>query len=142
MRKLLPLSACVFLAQPAFAGTETPAPENVSVKIDFSYERHNENGKADQIAINSEMRMKTSQHAWTVIQNRPSSKDADRFVLLGKVDKAYGKHVRMSFLLIDTEIKKPTIISRPDIKVNYGEKGQITVKNESENMHLSLFTSA
>lgn len=127
----------LFLLPFAF-GTETN--KQVSVNIDFNLQQKTKD-KIEQIFIKKNLTLAATQHDWIIIQNQRASTSTNRFVLLGKIDKANNKQVMMSFLIADAG-KNPSVISKPTIVTSYGQRGQITLQDDHTKIELGLLAKS
>lgn len=136
MKKIFLSLACLCFIAPLFAASQ---PEQVSVSIDLNLHQHTENRLVNEFNIKNQLKLATSQHEWTIVGNS-QSKDK-HILLLSKVDEADAEQIKMSFLLIDTG-DNPTVISKPELIVSYGQKGQIVMRNKHEKLQLFVEANA
>lgn len=65
------------------------------------------------------------------------AKNPTHHILLGKIDSVDAEHVKMTFLIVDTGAN-PTIISRPELSMNYGQKGQVELKENDRTLEITV----
>jgi hypothetical protein len=133
------LLACSFLLN-CFAHADN-IPTNLNINIDFKLAQQNEHLHTTILTIKQHLMMHTAKSQWTIIQNQHPSTSTNRFILLGKIDKANAKSVQMSFLVADAG-KTPAIIANPEVKINYGQKGKIVLQNQNKQLALEVLARA
>ena len=125
-----------FAFNSAFAATNTPTPEKLSVNISLHYKQRDANGAFNEYLIKDTLKTEVGNHQWQTIQNMTES-TVDQYVLLGKIADADAQSITMKFLVLDTSTK-PGIISSPTMIVKYGKKGELTINEPNQKIHLSI----
>lgn len=137
MKKFFLFVSLIFLTLSAIAAPENHVRESLSVKVDFKLKHHEKNGEMSQVAIKRTLKLLTNNQEWTLIQNESKAKTPANQILLGKITSMDANEVKLSFLIVDAS-NNPTIISRPELIVSYGQKGEISLKEKNDSIQLSV----
>jgi hypothetical protein len=138
MKKLFSALAFIFLIPiTAFATIDNKIPENIIIQVNFNYQKDNH---TDQLIIKDNQKIATNNHEWTLIQTQQPAND-NHLILLSKLNKADHTQIMMSFLVIDTG-KNPIIVSKPELIVRYGQKGEINLAGKNEKIQLTVLVDS
>jgi hypothetical protein len=133
MKKLLAV-ALMFLVIPVFAA-DSKVAETVGLKVNFSMKTQDEQGKLEQYSIKNNLEIAADNHEWTLIQNDKAGRNPPHHLLLARIVAADTEKVRVNFLIVDTS-NTPHVVSRPELIVNYGQKGELVLKDSNPTIQL------
>jgi len=124
----------------ALAATDLPTPDKLSLNVSLNYKQRDPNGSFNEYLIKDTLNTEVGNHQWLTIQNMTES-SVDQFLLLGRIESADAQSITMKFLVLDTG-SKPGVVSAPTIVVKYGQKGQLTLNEDNQKIHLTIVASA
>jgi lipopolysaccharide export LptBFGC system permease protein LptF len=137
MKKLFIFFSLIFLTTACIGAPDNQVQESLSVKVDFKLKHHEKNGEMSQLAIKRTLKLASNDQEWTLIQNETKAKTPTNHILLGKISAMDANEVKLSFLIVDAS-NNPTIISRPELIVAYGQKGEVSLKEKNNSIQLSV----